>query len=255
MNTFCADDFLGATLIRNESKNHRISVVEYTKNVSEEWHWHDKFHISFILQGGNLETRAKEDVQVTPGKVMIYNEGETHRNRFTLHPSRNLNIELSEDFFSDHLNKSNLKASIIEVELYHIYFELLYNDNYSLESLECLLKGLFCSVDKMKHKNWFSKLETILSDQWNRFPSLYDLSAELNIHPVTISKTFLKYNGITLSEYMRKMKVKRSVNMLLNTNSSLSEIAYACGFSDQSHMTRLVRHYTGYTPGTIQRLR
>jgi AraC-like DNA-binding protein len=35
----------------------------------------------------------------------------------------------------------------------------------------------------------------------------------------------------------------------------LSQVAYAAGFADQSHLTRTFRRATGYTPGLYRRLR
>ena len=101
---------------------------------------------------------------------------------------------------------------------------------------------------------WIQALKDLLNDRWDEFPSLNDLSTELKVHPITISKYFAKENGMTLSEYMRKIKVNRAVGLLMNSSSSLAEIAFTCGFSDQSHMSRLVKNYTGYTPGAIRTL-
>ncbi|MEM6379354.1 MAG: helix-turn-helix transcriptional regulator, partial [Bacteroidota bacterium] len=117
-----------------------------------------------------------------------------------------------------------------------------------------ILKALFWA-DKHDHKgSWIPKLKDLLNDRWNEFIALDELARELQVHPVTISKYFAKHTGLTLSEYMRKIKVKRAVNLLMNSAKPLVDIAFNCGFSDQSHMNRLVRYYTGYTPSTIRSL-
>ena len=93
MNIHSTKNFLGNTSNRLEATNFKVSLVNYTQKVSEEWHYHENIHLSSIIQGGNLESRKKEDIQVLPGKVMLYDQGEIHRNRYTAHPSKNLNIE------------------------------------------------------------------------------------------------------------------------------------------------------------------
>lgn len=253
MKTFAAKDFLGATSRKLESNKFKISIVNYHSKVSEDWHWHEKFHISSILRGGNLESRKKEDIQVTSGKVMVYDQGEIHRNRFTAHPSRNLNIELEEGFFVNGVHFSNLKCDEnTQIEFYRIYLELLLNDQYSEQSITDTLTSLFWQEDHGGVSDWIGQLETILQDRWTEFPSLEDLSNELKVHPITISKYFAKYKGITLSEYMRKLKVRRAIGLLINSTDSITEIAFQCGFSDQSHLTRLTKHYTGFTPGALR---
>ncbi len=249
-------DFLGNTSNRLESEEFKISIVDYHCNVSEEWHWHEKIHISSIIRGGNLESRKKEDIQVTPGKILIYNQGEIHRNRFTVHPSRNLNIELNESFFGEGIKFSHLKPdNHSKIELYRIYFELLLNDEYSVQCITQVLKSLFWKDKCANVSGWITKLEALLNDRWNEFPCLNDLSSELGVHPITISKYFSKTKGVTLSEYMRRIKVKRAVDLLINSSDRIPEIAFSCGFSDQSHMTRLIKSHTGYTPATIRSLK
>ncbi len=255
MVNFRAKDFLGTTSNSLRSKDFKISVVNYTHKVSEEWHFHEKVHISGILQGGNLESRKRRDIQVSPGKVMVYNQGEIHRNRFTAHPSKNLNIELDEHFFSDGICFSNLALDEhSNMELLRIYFELVLNDSCSIDSCNEILKSLFW-VDKSEGKGeWVSKAKTVLKDRWNEFVPLQELSKELQVHPITISKYFSKYVGMTLSDYMRRIKVRRAAHMLLNSSSSIAEIAFTCGFSDQSHMTRLIKNYLRTTPVMIRSL-
>jgi AraC-like DNA-binding protein len=41
---------------------------------------------------------------------------------------------------------------------------------------------------------------------------------------------------------------------LTSTNKTLAAIAYECGFSDQSHMSRIVLKETGFTPNSLRML-
>ncbi|MGB3463993.1 MAG: helix-turn-helix transcriptional regulator, partial [Cyclobacteriaceae bacterium] len=172
------------------------------------------------------------------------------------HPSQNLNIEFEEDFFNDGVSFSCLRIDEkSNIEFLRIYFELLLNDVCSKQSIEQIVKSLLWNDEYDSNGSWIQKLTDLLNDRWDEFPSLEDLSDELGIHPVTISKYFSKKTGATLSEYMRKIKVKRAVDLLINTPDSFAKIALSCGFSDQSHMTRLVKKYTRLTPGIIRTLR
>ncbi|MDW3194279.1 MAG: helix-turn-helix transcriptional regulator [Cytophagales bacterium] len=253
MNSFFTSGFLGATSQSFESELFKISVVNYTSKVSEDWHWHEKFHVSSIIRGGNLESRSKKDIQVTSGKVMTYDQGEVHRNRFTAHPSRNLNIELEQRFFSGDVQFSHLSQKDDSmIELYRIYMELVLQEQYSEQAITQSLQSLFWKGHPENPAQWIPKLETILNDRWNEFIALEELSSELRIHPVTISKYFAKQKGITLSNYMRKIKVKKAIDLLMNSSRSITEIALYCGFSDQSHLTRLTNLYVGHTPLEIR---
>lgn len=253
--------FLGTTNKKFHLDFCDVSVVNYTKPVSEEWHSHEDIHLSLILQGGNLESRKKEDRQVTPGKIMAYNQGEIHRNRFTAFPSKNLNLELKTEFFvknnlSFHqLNSSSTLQTEAYLELIKIYKELHVDDVYTKESIKSSLTLLFTPLTISSYKPiWVDQLRDLIEDRYNEFISLKELSKILNVHPVTISKYFKKYYRGSLGDYMRKVKVQRALEYLFHTKMSLTEIAYASGFSDQSHMTRVFKMYLGFIPKEIRKI-
>ncbi|WP_024771142.1 helix-turn-helix domain-containing protein [Aquimarina macrocephali] len=253
------NNFLGTSSDKFHSKYCTVSLVNYTKPVSEDWHSHENIHMSLILQGGNLESRKKEDIQVSEGKIMVYNEGELHRNRFTAFPSKNLNLELQKEFFSVNdlefinLNLSLTKNSGAYLDFIKIYHELCINDYYTSDSIDLSLKSLFAMNNESSFMpSWIKRLREIIEDRWDEFISLSELALELNVHPVTISKYFKKYYNGTLGDYMRKIKVKKALHFLLYTDMSITEIAFTCGFSDHSHMIRVFRIYVGFNPKKIR---
>lgn len=246
-------NFLGNTTSQFETDIYKVSIVNYYHRVSEDWHYHERVHISGILKGGNLESRKHNDIQVLPGKIIPYREGEVHRNRHTAFPSKNLNVELETIFFDDDYHFSNFRTDHHSyLNLIKIYHELLLNDGYSNESIDQLLKSLFLKVSSTKRPPWITSLKTLLNDRWNEFISLEELAQELQLHPISISKYFGQHTGNTLADYMRKLKVNKSIDLLLNTSSSIAETAFVCGFSDQSHMTRVFKHYVGFTPRALR---
>jgi transcriptional regulator of acetoin/glycerol metabolism len=70
--------------------------------------------------------------------------------------------------------------------------------------------------------------------------------AGLSVHH--FARQFKQSIGVTPHHYLTQKRVERAQEMLAQTDLSLSEIAYAAGFSDQSHLTRHFRHMLGTTP-------
>jgi AraC-like DNA-binding protein len=70
--------------------------------------------------------------------------------------------------------------------------------------------------------------------------------AGLSIHH--FARGFKQSAGMTPHYYLTQKRVERAQDMLANSELSLSEIAYAVGFSDQSHLTRHFRQMLGVTP-------
>jgi AraC-like DNA-binding protein len=74
--------------------------------------------------------------------------------------------------------------------------------------------------------------------------------AGLSIHH--FARGFKQSTGVTPHHYLTQKRVERAQDMLVHSALSLSEIAYAVGFSDQSHLARHFRQMLGTTPGQFR---
>lgn len=74
--------------------------------------------------------------------------------------------------------------------------------------------------------------------------------AGLSIHH--FARAFKQSAGVTPHHYLTEKRVERAKEMLAHTDLALSEIAYAVGFSDQSHLARHFRQMLGITPGQFR---
>lgn len=63
-----------------------------------------------------------------------------------------------------------------------------------------------------------------------------------------LSYLFHKSTGKTISRYVLEEKVKAAESMLIYTDNSLQEIAFALNFSSQSHFSTVFRKIVGVTP-------
>ena len=75
--------------------------------------------------------------------------------------------------------------------------------------------------------------------------------AGLSMHH--FAREFKHSAGITPHHYLTQKRVERAQEMLAQTDLPLSEIAYATGFSDQSHLARHFRRMLGTTPREFRR--
>lgn len=61
--------------------------------------------------------------------------------------------------------------------------------------------------------------------------------------------------GVTPQELMHEARIKRACHMLRATDKNVSEIAYACGFSDPKYFSRSFRQAVGQTPTEYRGMR
>jgi transcriptional regulator GlxA family with amidase domain len=62
------------------------------------------------------------------------------------------------------------------------------------------------------------------------------------------ARAFKQSEGVTPHDFVVQRRIRRVQQLLADTTLSLSEIAIASGFSDQSHCTRRFREHIGVTP-------
>jgi AraC-like DNA-binding protein len=66
------------------------------------------------------------------------------------------------------------------------------------------------------------------------------------------ARAFKQSEGITPHGYLLERRVARAQELLITSNLSLSEIAHASGFSDQSHLARHFRSRVGVSPSMFR---
>ncbi|WP_422082109.1 helix-turn-helix transcriptional regulator [Ulvibacterium sp.] len=240
-----------------------IGLTHYdTLYKNDVFHCHENPHISLLLEGGHIERRLKKDFQRLPGDVLFCNTGEPHQ-FITKRKSKNINIEFEPQFLSDQdISEFEVEKSInanfeAKFTILKIFKELAISDNSTQLSIELSLLDLITaptSANDKKRPSWFKCLLEILHDRWNEHLSLDELSILTQVHPVTISKYSAKYLECTLGEYKRKLKISKSLGLIKNSKLSLTEIAFICGFSDQSHFIRTFKNVTGYLPKKFENL-
>jgi AraC-like DNA-binding protein len=81
---------------------------------------------------------------------------------------------------------------------------------------------------------------------------LAQIAAECGLSPFQLIRVFQRVLGVSPYAYVVQLRVNRA-RELLHRGVGVSEVAYSCGFSDQSHLTRVFKRAVGVPPATYQR--
>lgn len=225
-------------------------------------HYHENPHLSFVLNGGGTVKLKSSEFERTPGQIMFFHAGEAHQCITKCFPTRNVNLEIDFGFLRDNqITESAVTASILKNPnakfiMLKVYKELMAADDFSGASIKMLLLNLICTARESEKVPpvWVGIVRQLMNDKWNEPLSLRDLSRAAGVHPVTVSRFFPKYFSCTFGEYMRRLRIEKSLRMIKSASGSLTEIAYECGFYDQSHFTRTFKHLTGFLPNSYAKL-
>lgn len=78
--------------------------------------------------------------------------------------------------------------------------------------------------------------------------SLQAIADTLGVNPSHLSRTFKKALGMTLTDYINKLRIEEAKYMLDHSNDSVTEIAAHVGYSDSNYFSKVFRKWERVTP-------
>jgi len=79
--------------------------------------------------------------------------------------------------------------------------------------------------------------------------SLTKVAKFVNISPNHLSDKFKEVTGVNFVDYIARTRTEKARELLQNSNSRISEIAFAVGFQSLSQFNRVFKRLTSKSPG------
>jgi len=105
------------------------------------------------------------------------------------------------------------------------------------------------SFHGVRHFSAIKKAERYIWENYTKKIGLREIAGAAGLSASYFSSIFKEEMGENLSNYLNRLRVEKAVTMLVSTNISISKIAEACGFEDQSWFSKIFKNNTGFTPG------
>ena len=80
-----------------------------------------------------------------------------------------------------------------------------------------------------------------------------DIARHTGVPAMRLRGMFKAQIGMTPYQFVLHQRIAKAQHYLVHTKQPLSEIAYACGFSSQSHLTSMFKKRLGIPPGQYRR--
>jgi AraC-like DNA-binding protein len=126
----------------------------------------------------------------------------------------------------------------------------LVRTNTPSEQFERLLMDWIVALDSTADKRpaWIERVKTSLDATAPFFPSTRSLAVTAGVRSESLARAFRRNYGISVREYARRGRVVRARDLLAEPGRTLSQVALAAGFADQSHLTREFSLCFGLSP-------
>ena len=92
------------------------------------------------------------------------------------------------------------------------------------------------------------KILIYLNNNLNQKIKIEDLEKKFNYNGFYIMRLFKREIGISIINYINSLKIYKSINMLINTDSSILKVALYNSFSSLEYYSEMFKKVTGFNP-------
>lgn len=246
-----------------------VTHARFPANTVIDAHTHDRPIFAVMLSGGFQSVIAHRRLECAPTTLWTEPAGEVHANYIGRAGARVIVVQpdpaLSDDFapFATLLETvRNARQPLVASDARRIAGEIEDPDTLTPMAIDALIFTMLATAVRslsMRRRSepprWLLRVRESLHDRFRDRPSLFDLSMVAGVHPSHVAREFRTHYGVSIGEYVRRLRCEWAADRLLTTTESISEIAASAGYSDQSHFTRQCVRFLGVGPGQYRRMR
>ena len=257
------------------------------------WHYHQEFELSFITEGSGRRIVGDSTEDFHPGDLIFigpriphvwFPEG-THRRQHSGRTLESVYLLFNQEIIPASLTSlpefNNIRKAIhlsergVRItgdtlnEVSRIMLQLPYLNNIKRLML------FYEIMDMIGQSNTFSylasaeyvksKFETansrvnniheFLMKNYQNDIDLKEVAEVAHMAPASVCRFFKTSTGMTIFEYLNKIKIEYSCQLLLNTDLNVLDISYDCGFNNLSHFNKQFKKFIAITPTQFRHLR
>jgi len=258
----------------NYSKNFSYIQNNFESGVFNR-HFHEEYSIGLICNGSHSFSTKERKYTIQKDIIRIINPYELHSTHesswsyINFMPTIDLLNTVASDMSMNNVEKDYrvfkpvIDDSIAVMRFRSLFFALEENnDSFSIESSVIeffsylINRHSIESLERIEHNrkatpNLMRALEYINEFYCDSNISLAEVSQIAELSKFHFIRQFKKIFGVTPAYYLKIKRINKAKKLLMQ-NAPLSQIAYACGFFDQSHFTKTFREFFGYPPKKLQ---
>jgi len=122
-------------------------------------------------------------------------------------------------------------------------FEIL-----ALELFEPGEQELFCTRHQRVSRDRIRRVQNLLAADLENPPTLDQLASSVGCSPFYLSRLFSRETGMTLSRYLRHLRLERAAELLRTGRYNVTEAAMEVGYSSLSHFSKAFTAQHGRCP-------
>ena len=210
--------------------------------------------LSFRMSGeGRFEVDGKNFI-ARPGDIMFMASDLPYKVEYSSSESIVVHLERCNYYETENISVENVAAMKL------LYSHLLesWNEGYSVNKAKSIIYSILESVAKDKKiygdDSDFAKcveyMETYFCDV--DF-SIERICEQGFISASSLQRKFRRHFEMSPKQYLMRLRMNKALELLIQGERSVKEIALSCGFSDEKYFSRAFKSKYGYPPSRIHK--
>jgi AraC family transcriptional activator of pobA len=270
------------SLAEGESQQFQVEVFDANRHFSVKYpHRHDFFEVLYLSKGSGFHVIDGNKYEIKPPCVFFMSPGQAHKIEFSSDIEGYIFIFTEEFYLINQSNQNRLiefpffftirqdnpPLSLIEkqdVQFLESLFEkgiveIQKGEAYSIELLRSLLDLILTSsstlykpddkkVSKGKGHILVKRFFQFVEENYQLNLTVAEYADKMALTPNHLTQTVSQLTGKTSSQIIKSKQILEIKRLLVHTNLSVTEIANALNFPDQSYFAKFFKRESGVSP-------
>lgn len=239
--------------------------------VTPKKHYHKFFELYYMKKGRCKYFINNKIFEVKENDIIIIPDGIIHNTRYYqaeeyerillqfskeyINPAM---ISKLQSFFKNRIYRPD-NVSFIKSILNKIEIEYKNNSDISDELIKCYMTELFSyiirnesliidDISNTKENEIISEITKYISENFNQEISLEEMAKKAGFSKYYFSKFFKASTGFGYKEFMLITRLREAKKLLSQTDLSICDIAFRCGFNDSNYFSSVFKKKEGISP-------
>lgn len=244
----------------------KLNAEQDKKAILSNLHHHTDFEIH-IISDGHQEYEVEDKIyKLEKGNFLMISPSTPHRIILSLEETEKYSITFGLKFdgipactFGQINGRiiENIRYILSEADLKK-EFSLILIENAILEIILNFLRTAGIKENPLpKNENENALLKTAkkyIKDNTEHALKVSDVSGYCHLSSKQLTRVFLKYEGVSPGDYIKKIRAEHIEKLLSDSSVSLKQISDRMGFTNEYYFNAFFKKYSGMPPGAFRKM-
>lgn len=259
-------DFYDESIITTVLQNTKEELNNYDKKV----HYHNCHELYFLVNGTRKYMLDNKIFEVSKYDCVIVEQGTLHRT-FGGNGFERLLIFFKDNYLATYATEQVIEYinKIFQKKIIHLnadqFFEIQsYFKKLSSETgikqyisfiniVSILIQNINNGIQKKNNNDLITDITEYIEVNYKDIITLEQITKEFLISKEYLCRLIKKNLGISVITYLNIIKIKHADELLTNTDMSITEISFECGFNSSTYFGRIFKKIIGVTPSKYRK--